>query len=64
MNSLRASKKRHYVSATRTNWSMMFGETVAVYCERIVVQLGGRVDFMPSYLESCDWPYAIGVHSA
>jgi hypothetical protein len=32
-NSVRTSQETHYVSATETNWLMLFGETVAVYCE-------------------------------
>jgi translation initiation factor IF-1 len=33
MNSVRTSQGTHYISATETNWLMLFGETVAVYCE-------------------------------
>jgi hypothetical protein len=33
MNSVRTSQETHYVSATKTNWLMLFRETVAVYCE-------------------------------
>jgi hypothetical protein len=29
----RTSQETHYVSATETNRLMLFGETVAVYCE-------------------------------
>jgi hypothetical protein len=32
-NSVRTSKETHYVSVTETNRLMLFGETVAVYCE-------------------------------
>jgi hypothetical protein len=32
-NSVRTSQETHYVSATKTNRLMLFGETVAVYCE-------------------------------
>jgi hypothetical protein len=32
-NSVRTSQEAHYVSATETNRLMLFGETVAVYCE-------------------------------
>jgi hypothetical protein len=32
-NSFRTSQETSYVSATRTNRLMLFGETVAVYCE-------------------------------
>jgi hypothetical protein len=32
-NSDRTSQETHYVSATETNRLMLFGETVAVYCE-------------------------------
>jgi hypothetical protein len=32
-NSVRTSQETHYVSATETNRLMLFGETVAVYCE-------------------------------
>jgi hypothetical protein len=27
------SQETHYISATETNWLMLFKETVAVYCE-------------------------------
>jgi hypothetical protein len=30
---VRTSQETHYVSATETNRLMLFGETVAVYCE-------------------------------
>jgi hypothetical protein len=32
-NSVRTSQETHCVSATETNRLMLFGETVAVYCE-------------------------------
>jgi hypothetical protein len=32
-NSVRTSQETHYVSATETNRSVLFGETVSVYCE-------------------------------
>jgi hypothetical protein len=32
-NSVRTSQETHYVSATKPNQLMLFGETVAVYCE-------------------------------
>jgi hypothetical protein len=32
-NSVRTSQEAHYVSATEPNRLMVFGETVAVYCE-------------------------------
>jgi hypothetical protein len=32
-NSVRTSQETHYFSATETNRLMLFGETVAVYCE-------------------------------
>jgi hypothetical protein len=32
-NSVRTSQETHYVSATRTNRSMLFRETIAVYSE-------------------------------
>jgi hypothetical protein len=32
-NSVRTSQETHYVSATETSRLMLFGETVAVYCE-------------------------------
>jgi hypothetical protein len=32
-NSVRTSHEIHYISATETNRLMLFGETVAVYCE-------------------------------
>jgi hypothetical protein len=32
-NSVRTSQETHYVSTTKTNRLMLFGETVAVYCE-------------------------------
>jgi hypothetical protein len=32
-NSVRTSQETHYVSATKPNRLMLFGETVAVYCE-------------------------------
>jgi hypothetical protein len=32
-NSVRTSQETPYVSATKPNLSMLFGETVAVYCE-------------------------------
>jgi hypothetical protein len=32
-NSVRTSQETHYVSATETNRLMLFGETIAVYCE-------------------------------
>jgi hypothetical protein len=32
-NSVRTSQETHYVSATNPNRLMLFGETVAVYCE-------------------------------
>jgi hypothetical protein len=31
--SVRISQETHYFSATESNGSMLFGETVAVYCE-------------------------------
>jgi hypothetical protein len=33
-NAVRTSQEAHYVSATEPNRLMLFGETVAVYCER------------------------------
>jgi hypothetical protein len=27
------SQEAHYISTTITNWLMLFGETIAVYCE-------------------------------
>jgi hypothetical protein len=33
INSVRTSRETHYVSATEPNRSVMFRETVAVYCE-------------------------------
>jgi hypothetical protein len=33
MNSAHTSQETHYVSATKPNWLMLFGETVAVYYE-------------------------------
>jgi hypothetical protein len=33
MNLVRTSQETHYVSATKSNRSMLFGETVAVYYE-------------------------------
>jgi hypothetical protein len=33
INWVRTSEETHYVSATKTNRLMLFGETVAVYCE-------------------------------
>jgi hypothetical protein len=33
VNSVRTSQETHYVSATKPNRLMLFGETVAVYCE-------------------------------
>jgi hypothetical protein len=32
-NSVRSSQETHYVSDTKTKRLMLFGETVAVYCE-------------------------------
>jgi hypothetical protein len=32
-NSVRTAQETHYVSTTETNRLMLFGETVAVYCE-------------------------------
>jgi hypothetical protein len=32
-NSVRTSQETHYISATKHNRLMLFGETVAVYCE-------------------------------
>jgi hypothetical protein len=32
-NSVRTSQETHYISATKLNRLMLFGETVAVYCE-------------------------------
>jgi hypothetical protein len=32
-NPVRTSQGTHYVTATKTNRLMLFGETVAVYCE-------------------------------
>jgi hypothetical protein len=32
-NSVRTSQETHYVTATKPNRLMLFGETVAVYCE-------------------------------
>jgi hypothetical protein len=32
-NSVRTSQETHYVSATKPNWLMLFGETIAVYLE-------------------------------
>jgi hypothetical protein len=32
-NSVRTSQETHYVSTTNPNRLMLFGETVAVYCE-------------------------------
>jgi hypothetical protein len=31
--SARTTQETHYVSATKPNWLMLFGETVAVCCE-------------------------------
>jgi hypothetical protein len=33
MNPVRTSQETHYISATKTKRLMLFGETVAVYCE-------------------------------
>jgi hypothetical protein len=33
INQVRTSQKTHYVSTTKPNRLMLFGETVAVYCE-------------------------------
>jgi 3-deoxy-D-arabino-heptulosonate 7-phosphate (DAHP) synthase class II len=33
MNPVRTSQETYYISATETNRLMLFGETVAVYCE-------------------------------
>jgi hypothetical protein len=33
INSVRTSQETHYVSATKANRLMLFGETVAVYSE-------------------------------
>jgi hypothetical protein len=33
-NPVRTSQDTHYVSATKPNRLMLFGETVAVYCEK------------------------------
>jgi hypothetical protein len=33
INPVRTSQETHYVSATKPNRLMLFGETVAVYCE-------------------------------
>jgi hypothetical protein len=33
MNPVRTSQETHYATATKPNWLMPFGETVAVYCE-------------------------------
>jgi hypothetical protein len=32
-NSARTSQETYYVSATKPSWLMLFGRTVAVYCE-------------------------------
>jgi hypothetical protein len=32
-NSVRTSQETFYFSMTTTSWLMLFGETVAVYCE-------------------------------
>jgi hypothetical protein len=32
-NPVRTSQKTHYFSATKPSWLMLFGETVAFYCE-------------------------------
>lgn len=33
MHSVCTSQGTHFLSATKTTWSMLFRETVAVYCE-------------------------------
>jgi hypothetical protein len=32
-NPVRTSQETHYVSTAKRNWLMLFGETIAVYCE-------------------------------
>jgi hypothetical protein len=32
-DSVRTSQETYYVSATKPNWLMLFGEIIAVYCE-------------------------------
>jgi hypothetical protein len=48
-NPVRTSQETHYVSATKPNRLMMFGETVAVYCEnhteQIVTLCGENAEF-------------------
>jgi hypothetical protein len=39
MNSVHTSQETYYVSATMTYWLMLFGETVAVYCENHMRQI-------------------------
>jgi hypothetical protein len=34
-DTVRTSQKTHYVSTTKPNRLMLFGETVAVYCENL-----------------------------
>jgi hypothetical protein len=46
INTVRTSQETHYVSATKTNRLMLFGETVAVYCEN----RNGKSDALDSYL--------------
>jgi hypothetical protein len=33
MNSVRTSQETHYITATKPNRLMLFGETVTIYCE-------------------------------
>jgi hypothetical protein len=51
MNSVRTSQETYYVSITEPNRLMLFGETVAVYCENHMEHThtlcGQNVEFVP-----------------
>jgi translation initiation factor IF-1 len=53
--SIRTSRGTHYVSATETNRLMLFGETVAVYCENhtehIYTLCGQNIEYL--YVKEC-----------
>jgi hypothetical protein len=51
-NSVHTSQGTHYASATKPNRSVMFGETVAVYCENHTdARYGQNTEFQ--YVKAC-----------
>jgi hypothetical protein len=47
INSVRTSQETHYVTATKPNRLMLFGETVAVYCENHTEHTDVYTQFVP-----------------